>query len=474
VENKKLSLDEVFSPRGIAVVGASESRGPFVQGLQEAGFPAIYPVNPKYTEIFGLRCYPNLQAIPGVVDHVVVSIPAEAAPALMDDCVAKGVRSIHFFTAGFSETGYEGGAELERAILKKARAAGIRILGPNCMGMFVPKNRVTSTVFGKPLQPGPVAFFSQSGGNCAGLPFFTRPRGIHFSKLVSYGNATDIDESELLEYFARDPETEIISAYIEGIKNGERFEKALREASGGKPVVIYKGGRTEAGKRAAYGHTGSMTSSMAVFDALCRQRKTIRVDDMEELIDVLVALRFTTPLPQGTGIAVVGTGGGGTVLAGDVMEKEGLHLPGLSPQIREDLKEYLPLAGSIFGNPIDATSLMSRQGILAILHRLGELPDIHMFVYHLGYHPVSQWGTERLRSAVPQAIEGLLEAKQVTGKPILLALRPSPDLQGMKDFFVAQEAFVEAGFPVFHSLIKLARAMARIITWHQVRLHNKQ
>jgi acyl-CoA synthetase (NDP forming) len=469
MENKRTSLDEIFSPRGIAVVGASPSRSQFIQGLQEAGFPAIYPVNPKYTELFGLRCYPNLQAIPGVVDHVVVGISAEATPALMDDCLVKGVKSIHFFTAGFSETGYQGGAELERVILNKAKASGIRIIGPNCMGLFVPKSRVTSTGFGTPLQPGSVAFLSQSGGNCAGLPFFTRPRGVHFSKMISYGNAIDINESELLEYFAQDSETEIIAAYIEGVRNGQRFMSALKEASSRKPVVVYKGGTTEAGKRAAYGHTASLISSVDVFDAVCRQMKTIQVNDMEELIDVLVALRFATPLPQGTGVAVVGTGGGGTVLAGDMMEKAGLHLPRLSAEIRKDLKEYLPLAGSIFGNPIDSTSLMSREGILAILRRLGELPDIHMFVYHLGYHPASHWGSERLRSVVPQAIEGLLEAKRTMDKPILLALRPSPNLPGMKDFFAAQEAFVEAGFPVFHSLHMLAKAVARLVAWNQER-----
>ncbi|MBI4767296.1 MAG: CoA-binding protein [Deltaproteobacteria bacterium] len=469
MEKKRASLDEIFSPRGIAVVGASPSRGPFVQGLQEAEFPAIYPVNPKYRELFGLRCYPNLQSIPGIVDHVVVSIPAEAAPALMDDCLAKGIKSIHFFTAGFSETGYQGGVELERTILDKARASGIRIIGPNCMGMFVPKSRVTSTIFGKPLQRGPVAFLSQSGGNCADLPFFTRPRGVHFSKLISYGNAIDINENELLEYFAQDPETEIIAAYIEGVRNGTRFVSILKEAASRKPVVIYKGGTTGAGQRAAFGHTASMTSSIAVFDAVCRQSNSIRVDDMEELTDMLVALRMATPIPQGPGVAVLGTGGGGTVLAGDVMEKAGLHLPPLSAEIREDLKEYLPLAGSIFGNPMDSTSLMSREGISAVLRRLGELPDIHMFVYHLGYHPVSHWGSSRLRSFVPQAIEGLLEAQRATGKPVLLALRPSPDLPGMKDFFAAQEAFVEAGFPVFHSLIKLAKALARLVAWNQAR-----
>ncbi|MFC2011396.1 CoA-binding protein [Chloroflexota bacterium] len=468
MERKKPSLEEIFSPRGVAVVGASP-RGMFVQGLQEAGFPFIYPVNPNYTEVFGLPCYPSLKDIPGVVDHVLVGIPAESILALLDDCAAKGVESVHLFTAGFSETGYAERAELERAILSKARAGGFRIIGPNCNGLFVPRSHLSPFVFGKPLEPGPIAFLSQSGGNVHQLPFFTRPRGLHFSKMVGYGNALDLDESELLQYFSRDPETEIIAAYVEGIKDGRRFLRALKDAASRKPVVIYKGGTTEAGRRAAYGHTASLTSSVAVFDTLCRQAKTIQVDDMEEMIDVLVALRFAKPLPQGIGVAVVGTGGGATVLAADEMEKAGLHLPHLSPEVGNDLREFVPLAGNIFGNPMDATSLMSGEGISTILRRLGELPDIHMFVYHLGFHPYSHWGSGRLSSLafLQPVIDALLEVQRTTGKPVLLALRLPPDLPGMKDFVAAQEAFVNAGFPVFHSLRQAAKAMARVVAWSQ-------
>jgi len=287
--------------------------------------------------------------------------------------------------------------------------------------------------------------------------------------MVSYGNALDVDESELLQYFAQDPETEIIAAYIEGIKDGKLFLRALKEAATQKPVVIYKGGTTEAGRRSTYGHTASLTSSVAVFDALCRQMKTIQVDDMEELTDVLVALRFARPLPQGIGVAVVGTGGGATVLAGDEMEKAGLHLPHLSPEVGEDLREFVPLAGSIFGNPMDAMSLMSGEGISAILRRLGELPDIHMFIYHLGFHPRSHWGIRRLSSSsfLQPVIDAFLEVQRATGKPVLLVLRLPPDLLGMKDFLATQEAFVSAGFPVFHSLRQVAKAMARVVAWSQ-------
>jgi acyl-CoA synthetase (NDP forming) len=208
---------------------------------------------------------------------------------------------------------------------------------------------------------------------------------------------------------------------------------------------------------------------VSVFDALCRQLKIMRVDDVEELTDVLVALRFAKPLPRGTGVAIVGTGGGPSVLASDEMEKAGLNLPGLSPEVQAELRQFLPLAGAIFGNPVDATTLLSPEAISATMRVLGRVPDIHMLIYHLGFHPTSRWGRGPLfsPSLVQPTIEALIQAQQASGKPVLLALRPAPDLGGMKDFLAAQEAFVGAGFPVFHSLRQAARAIARVVAWNQ-------
>lgn len=473
MERRELPLAELFSPRGVAVVGASPGEKysfarQVVESLKEAGFPAIYPVNPKYTEVLGLTCYPDLKAIPGIVDHVVVSIPAESALALLDDCAAKAVKSVHFFTAGFSESGQSERAELEKAMLRKARVGGFRIIGPNCVGLFVPKSRLTTTT-GMPLEPGVISFISQSGGHAQNLPFHSGPRGLRFSKVVSYGNALDVDESELLQYLSKDPETDIIAAYIEGVKDGKRFRDALKDAAIQKPVVIYKGGTTEAGKRAAHGHTASLTSSVAAFHALCHQLRTIQVDDVDGLIDVLVALRFASPLPQGNGVAIVGTGGGPSVLAGDEMERAGLNLPHLPPKVQAELRKFLPIAGAIFCNPVDATNLLSSEAIFETMRVLGRVSDIDMLIYHLGFHPVSRWEQGRLSSAafLQPAIQAFTEAQKATGKPILLALRPAPDLDGMKDFLDAQEAFVAAGFPVFHSLYQAATAMARIVAWKQ-------
>ena len=473
MKEKLPPVAELFSPRGVAVVGTSPGdkysfANQVVESLKEAGFPAIYPVNPKYAEVLGLPCYPSLGAIPGVVDHVVVSIPAESVLALLDDCAAKAVKSVHFFTAGFSESGCAERAELESAMLAKAKTGGFRIIGPNCVGLFVPSSRLVNSI-GVPLESGPIAFISQSGGHAQNLPYYTGPRGLRFSKVVSYGNGLDVDESELLEYLARDPETEIVGAYIEGVKDGKRFLGALEETAARKPVVIYKGGTTEAGKRATRGHTASLTSSVAVFDAVCRQLNTIQADDMDELIDVLVALRFAGPLPRGNGVAVVGAGGGPSVLAGDGMEKAGLRLPNLLPDVQAELRQFLPMAGAIFVNPVDATNLVFSEAISATMHVLGKVSEVHMLIYHLGFHPISRWGGGVLSSAafLQPAVDALVESQRATGKPILLALCPPPDLDGMKDFLAAQQAFVEAGFPVFYSLDGAARAMARVVAWNQ-------
>jgi acyl-CoA synthetase (NDP forming) len=466
------TLDEIFRPRGIAVVGASPLNLSFaevvVHSLKEAKFPAVFPVNPKYQEVLGLPCYPSLMDIPEAVDHVIVSIPAEAVLKLLDDCAAKRVRSVHFFTAGFGETGEAAKRELERTMLAKAKAGGFRIIGPNCIGLYVPKSRVVNS-FNSSLEPGPIAFISQSGGHAQNLPDHSRARGLRFSKVVSYGNGLDVNESELLDYFSRDPETEIIAAYIEGVKDGRRFMRAMEKAGLQKPVVVYKGGRTEAGKRATYGHTASMTSSVVIFDALCRQVRAIQVNDMDEMIDVLIALRFVQPLPQDNGAALLGAGGGPSVLAGDEMENEGLRLPSLSPTAQAELKQSFPVAGSIFINPLDAPTLIVPGAVLTAMQILGRIPGINMLIYHLGFHPISAWGLGRLslKSFVKPSIDFMKDTRMKTGRPILLVLRPPQGLDGMDEFLAAQQEFVKANFPVFYSMRQLARAMVRIITWNK-------
>jgi acyl-CoA synthetase (NDP forming) len=212
-----------------------------------------------------------------------------------------------------------------------------------------------------------------------------------------------------------------------------------------------------------------MTSSVAIFEGLCRQTNAIQVDDLDGLIDVLVALRFARPLPRGRGVVLVGAGGGPSVLASDEIDRARLQLPHLSSEVQAELKAHLPLAGSSFSNPVDTPNLATPRAISSAVRVLGEAPDIHMIVYHLGFHPISQWGFGRFAS--PEFLEPVIasfsEATEATGKPVLLALRPPRQLTGMAEFVAAQEAFVEAGLPVFHSLRGGARAMSRAVAWNR-------
>lgn len=470
-KTSSFTLDELFHPRSVAIVGASpENHMSFaawaVGSLKDAGFPAVYPVNPRHSEAYGLTCYPSVSAIPGPVDHVIVCIPAERSMDVLDDCARKGVMSVHFFTAGFSESGEQSRVELERAMLQKARDGGFRIIGPNCTGLFVPEARLT-TATRMPMQPGDIAFMSQSGGHSQDMPLHAGPRGLRFSKVISYGNALDIGECELLEYFTNDTETRIIAAYIEGVREGSRFRSVLERAAAVKPVVIYKGGTTEAGLRTAMSHTASMTSSIKVFQALCRQANAIQVGDIQEMIDVLVALSYARPYPRGKGIAVVGVGGGPSVEAGDHMEEAGLELSALTPDVQAQLKDLLPNAGAIFTNPLDATNLMYPDVIYKTLKVIGGSPRIDMIMYHMGFHPATRWGEGIYSSEffLKPAAEALHKAHGEINKPVLLALGPASDMVGMEEMLKVQEAFIHQGLPVFRSIEKAALAMARVEEW---------
>ncbi|MBU4315634.1 MAG: CoA-binding protein [Proteobacteria bacterium] len=466
-----VSLNKVFSPESVAIVGISGSgRMGFAEsvliGTLEAGCKRVYPVNPKYKEVFGLACYPDLKSIPDKVDHVVVSIPATAVMDLLAECAAKGVHSVHFFTAGFSESGDPDRVNLEKSMLDIARSAGFRILGPNCVGLYIPKSR-QANITGVSHEPGGIAFISQSGGHAHNMVDYGDPRGLRFSKVVSYGNGLDVNEIELLSYFAEDPDTKIISLYIEGTKNGKDFKAALKNAALKKPVVLYKGGKSEAGKRATFGHTASMTSSVAVFNAVCSQANVMVTDSLEEMMDVLVMLSFAENITAGSGIALLGAGGGPSVFAGDVLEKEGLRLPALSPDTQQELKKVLPVDGSIFANPLDTPNMASPAAIQQALAIMGKMPEVHMMAYHQGFHPISRWGMNRFSSNEFKRdfVAALLNAERENGKPVFAVLRPPMDLSGMEEFLDVSSALVKAKLPVFYDLEKFAKALSRVVNW---------
>ena len=466
-------LDYIFHPRSIAVIGVSGKPrdwgggNMFLSALQKFGFPGpLYPVNPNVEEVLGLRCYPSLSAIPDPVDHVISSIPAMGVLSLMDDAAAKGVQSIHFFTAGFRETGEQDRIDLEREVHERAKVAGIRLIGPNCMGLYCPSSGVS---FGGdfPKEPGNVAFISQSGLNSEDLVHSATLRGLRFSKVISYGNATDLDESDFFEYCTADPDTEIILAYIEGVKDGRRFQRALRAASAVKPVVILKGGLTDAGDRAARSHTGSLAGSPQIWEALCRQVGAVTVETLEELVDMGVTFRFLKPLKE-RGVAIIVVGGGSSVLAADAAERVGLKIPPLSEDVQAQLRPFTPLAGTSLRNPLDTVALEDKDGLHKTVKIVGGSPDISSILIL----PRLDWWIDRVPDVdamVRGTVAKMKEAADDSPVPVALALRVPENARIMGAFERFYECCAEAGLPVFPDFERALAAISRFVWWQDAR-----
>jgi acyl-CoA synthetase (NDP forming) len=349
-------LEYIFEPKSVAVVGATTNpttvtNVTFLRQLLDFGYQGrIYPVNPHATEILGLKAYPSIRDIPEPVDYVVCAIAAPRTPKLMQECVAAKVKVVSMYTAGFSETGEEG-ARLERELVDIARKGGVRVLGPNCLGIHCPKAGL-SLVGSISREGGHVGLLSQSGGNGQDMILGLAERRIYASKLVSFGNAADLNESDLLEYLGQDDDTRIIGIYIEGIKQPDRFARILRQVARAKPVIVLKGGKTPAGSGAVRLHTGALAGSSRVWDTLCHQAGILQVHDLKELIDTIQAFVYLNP-PRGRRVGIIGIGGGANVLATDACETAGLTVPEFPPDVRAELRKFTPTAGTGLRNPVD-------------------------------------------------------------------------------------------------------------------------
>jgi acyl-CoA synthetase (NDP forming) len=385
---EKLSLGRLFSPSNVAIVGASLN--PFAGGYQftrflmDHGFQGkLYPVNPTSSEILGLKVYPRLAEVPEPnVDYVISCIPAESVLPLLDDCNKKNVKLVHLFTARLKETGRDRETKLQSDILKKARKLGIRILGPNCMGIYYPKLGLSFN-HALPRESGPVGGFFQSGGGAAEFVRYAALRGVRFSKVISYGNASDINEVELLDYFASDDETKVITSYIEGVKDGRRFVESLALAAKKKPVIILKGGRGRTGAKLALSHTASLAGSINVWKAALTQSGAIMVSSFEELIDQVVAFTFLPPI-TGRRVIVAGGGGGKSMVSADVWEEEGFELPDLTAEFRKKLREIVPELWDWVRNPIDASLFIGTPVVdVNVLEWLSNEDGFDVFVANL-------------------------------------------------------------------------------------------
>ncbi len=350
------SLKAFFEPRAVAVVGAGRTRGgvgaEILHNLLEGFTGPVYAVNPHAVRIESAPAFPSVGSIPGGVDLAIVAVPGPAVEAVVDDCLRSGVTAIVVISAGFGETGEEGLAR-ERRLAGKVRAAGARMIGPNCMGLVNTDPAFHLNATFSPAYPpgGQVAFSSQSGALGLAILEHARDLNLGLSAFVSVGNKADVSSNDLIEYWDEDPRTSVILLYVESFGNPRRFGRIARRVGRRKPIVAVKAGRSSSGARAALSHTGALAASDRVVDALFKESGVIRTETLEELFDAATLLSHQ-PLPAGRRVAILTNAGGPGILAADACEARGLEVPPLAPETRAALAAFLPKEAGL-SNPVD-------------------------------------------------------------------------------------------------------------------------
>jgi acyl-CoA synthetase (NDP forming) len=481
------AFEPLFYPRSLAIIGASADSAKFghiiLSAIMEIGYGGkIYPVNPEGGEINGLRVYRSLQEIPGGVDFAILTIPAPLVSAALEDCLRKGVKGVEILTSGFKETGTPEGKNMEEELSQIARR-GIRILGPNCFGIYCPESGLTIMPgYNFSRETGPVGFLSQSGGFCADLGQITKGLGIRFSKMVSYGNGCDVAACDLLEYFFADEKTRIIAGYMEGVEEGPRFLRILKENRGKKPVILWKAGLTAAGKRAVMSHTGSLGGLEVVWKSALNQTGVIQVSSAEELVDAIYVFLY---LPENAGprVSVMGGGGAISAAASDSLERLGLSVPFFSEPILQKLKASFPPVGNSLRNPVDLGNPMIPPAMLRkVMEAAGEDERIDtLIVIQILFHILVQIRHRQGMddrplyqfSFQPELLQVCKDVKEKYSKSIILVMPDIVTDAGMVEIETEwrreRDAYQAAGFPVYKSLDRAARALSHFIAYHRAK-----
>jgi len=469
-------LETAFSPKVVAMVGVSANmkRGApwrpgassFVTCYEELGFKGrIYPVNPKTTEIMGLKTYPSVSSIPEPVDLVIVSVPAPALPDVLEDCIAANAKNIHVFTAGFEETAEQEAISLGIRVRQIAMKGDLRIIGPNCMGLYIPQAGIGS--FERlSMESGPVAFLSQSGGHCNWFSHYGPDYGIKFSKVISFGNAYVLDSTDYLEYLAVDTDTKIICIYLEGVKDGVKLLKQVREINRVKPVILWKAGLTESGSRAVASHTGSLAGEEAIWRGFFAQTGAVPAFSLEEIAEMTMTFLYVKP-PKGKRVAVIGLGGGSSVSSADVCAREGLEVPTLTQETQVELKKFISLAGASIKNPLD-TGLVFRD--VSLLEQEIELvaadPLIDMIIVSPHLDMAKRVGPDQVDRLV-KYLSNFSRANAFK-KPLVINFHSFANDPWESELRARlQVELPREGVPVFSSLTGACRALARLFEYHQ-------
>ena len=470
-------IDRMFHPRGLAVFGSVATPGTFAQSvvlsLVKYGYPGrLCPISRRGGEVAGIRVYPSLDEVESPVDLAAIAVPANAVPEVLRDCLKHRVAGAQIHSSGFAETGEPEGLALQEEIRRIARE-GIRVMGPNCFGIYCPRGGVTIIPgFDFAKESGAVAMMCQSGGVAGDFGHEARGAGLGLSKLISFGNGADLDAVELLDYLAGDSETRYIAAYLEGVRDGRSFFEVLRRTAREKPVVVWKGGLTPLGGRATLSHTASMGGETQVWAGALTQSGAVSVQGMEETLDTLVALRHLTS--AGRQIALMGGGGAIGVYSSDLAHRWGLDVPTFSRETQARLRKWFPTPGNSVANPLDTgTPALPSDVVKGLAEEVLTREPIDALVLILLLHPLEvtsrTLGEMVGREPAPRGSyleslrEPLARLRDETGKDVVLVL--GNQATGLENLEVeevsrrARLAYHAEGIPVYPSTERALRAI---------------
>lgn len=464
------ALRTAFAPRSLAIAGVSPRTTGwgggqmFLRGIRKLErVPTVYCLNPRGGELAdGTPLYRSLADTPGPVESLISAVPASAILELIDDAVAKGVQVIHLFTAGFGETGSSDRADLEAEVLSKLRQAGIRLIGPNCMGIHSTRGGV-SWMDEASRKPGHVGMLSQSGMNASEVVGEGARRGIEFSNVASFGNASDLNEADFLQFLSDDSDTRIVLAYLEGIRNGQRFLRVARAMSESrKPLVVLKGGLTEAGSRAAASHTGSLAGSAQIWNAVQRQARFMPANSVEELLDLAVTIE-RMPNLSGPRCAVLGGGGGVSVLAADICDRNNIAVPWFEQTTQDQLRPFTPVAGTSIRNPLDAGFMFEGEHMETALTAVANDANIDWLMVHTG---ADGGGPRRAgNDFATRMADDIAQISAKLSKPLAVVIRQPRTNDGFARGLDLQSKLNERGIACYHSIDACARAVRRYLDW---------
>ncbi|MCK4412336.1 MAG: acetate--CoA ligase family protein [Candidatus Eisenbacteria sp.] len=454
-------LQYFLSPRSIAIIGASENlnsiSGKPLRFLKEHGYRGrIFPVNPKYEELAGFTCYPSILDVPEPVDLVLLAVNYKLILPILKQCAEKGCRFATVFGSGFAESGGEG-RKLQDQMAQLARETGMAICGPNCQGSVSLKDAAiggfSAALEIRPLRVGPIGYVTQSGALGYSIFNLAQEAGIGFTYIASTGNEVDLHTLDFMEFMLEDPDTRMLISYMEGIKDGKQFARlADRACALGKPIVVLKAGRSEVGQKAASSHTASLTGSDEVCDAFFRQKGIIRANDIEDMIDIAALMQSIPALPEGTGLGIITTSGGGGILAADAAIELGLDVPELASGTTQAIEQVIPAYGSAV-NPVDVTAqvINEAEDFVKVLEAMVADPHIHALVIVV---------TMITGASGHQMATDIVEASRRTKKPMTVAWTAGDRLMGEN-----LKVLIDGGVQLYRSPVRAVQAMGSLMRY---------